>query len=202
MKQKNDKIEFNINCQSTYSSLCYGIEFALGDLQKISKYFLLFDKIDECFADFKQKIDSKNYEIILNEIEEKIIIKFITNIANRDFNLDFPIKKTEQEKTYCKFIFQNPNKNDDEYSSINYIEKLDKYLDKKFEMFERSINFRNNESGTDSENDNEKKIRNKKEKLFEKSTIIENDFERRLLENFIKENDKTKIEICPVLLFK
>ena len=42
----------------------------------------------------------------------------------------------------------------------------------------------------------------KKNILFEKSTIIENDSERQLLETFIKENDKTKININPVLLFK
>ena len=38
--------------------------------------------------------------------------------------------------------------------------------------------------------------------LFEKSTIIKNDFERKLLESFIKENDNSKKNIYPVLLFK
>ena len=52
------------------------------------------------------------------------------------------------------------------------------------------------------EKENEQHIRNKNKKLFEKSTIIENDYERRLLESFIKENDKTKTEINPILIFK
>ena len=55
---------------------------------------------------------------------------------------------------------------------------------------ENSLELRSNENG------------NKKNILFEKSTIIENDSERQLLETFIKENDKTKININPVLLFK
>ena len=38
--------------------------------------------------------------------------------------------------------------------------------------------------------------------LFEKSTIIKNDYERKLLESFIKENDTSKKYICPNLLFK
>ena len=55
---------------------------------------------------------------------------------------------------------------------------------------ENSLELRTNKNG------------NKKNILFEKSTIIEDDSERQLLETFIKENDKTKININPVLLFK
>ena len=38
--------------------------------------------------------------------------------------------------------------------------------------------------------------------LFEKSTIIKTELERHLLESFIKENDRTKTIINPILLFK
>ena len=38
--------------------------------------------------------------------------------------------------------------------------------------------------------------------LFEKSTIIKNAFESKLIESFIKDNDKTKKDLNPVLLFK
>ena len=54
LKQKNDKIEFTINCQSNFPSLCYEKEFSLNDLQKISKFFQLFDSIDECYSDLKK----------------------------------------------------------------------------------------------------------------------------------------------------
>ena len=72
LNQKGDKIDFQINCQSSFPSQFYGKEFSLNDLQKISKYFQLFDSIDECFTDLKQKFEYHNYEINLNEIEEKI----------------------------------------------------------------------------------------------------------------------------------
>ena len=207
--QKNDKIDFTINCQTSFPSLVYGREFSLNDLQKISKYFNLFDSIDECFADFKLKFDDNNYEMILNDINSKITLKIKTNIANKDFNLDIPIKKPEQEKIYCKFIFPNSNNkynyyNDNESLSIKLIDKIDKYLDKKMTIFTNNMYPKINESGSesDSENENKRIKKMKTKKLFEKSTIIENDFEKRLLISFFKENDKTKTEICPVLLFK
>ena len=66
-------------------------------------------------------------------------------------------------------------------------EKID-VLEKKVKNLEEIINL---------------KIKDKKDIiLFEKSTIIKNDYERKMLENFIKENDKTKKEIFPNLLFK
>lgn len=57
LNQKGDKINFEINCQNSFPSQFYGKEFSLNDLQKISKYFQLFDSIDECFMDFKQKLN-------------------------------------------------------------------------------------------------------------------------------------------------
>jgi hypothetical protein len=147
--------------------------------------------------------------MILNDINSKITLKIKTNIANKDFNLDIPIKKPEQEKIYCKFIFSNSNNNynyynDNESLSIKLIDKIDKYLDKKMTIFTNNMYPKINESGSesDSENENKRIKKMKTKKIFEKSTIIENDYEKRLLISFIKENDKTKTEIYPVLLFK
>ena len=36
LQQKNDKIEFNINCQENLPYTCYGKEFALNDLMKFT----------------------------------------------------------------------------------------------------------------------------------------------------------------------
>ena len=209
IKQKNDKIEFIINCQNSFPGLYYSNELSLNDLQKVSKYFVIFETIDECFNDFKQKFDGNNYEMILNNINEKIILKIKTNIANKDFNLDIPIKKLEKEKIYNKFIYSNIKENTTNYDeeeslSSNYFEKFDKYLDKKLMIFKNSINQLYDKDESESEKDDEKgkKVRDKSKILFEKSTIIENNYERRLLESFIKEMDKTKTEINPILLFK
>ena len=103
--QKNDKIDFTINCQTSFPSLIYGKEFSLNDLQKISKYFNLFDSIDECFADFKLKFDDNNYEMILNDINSKITLKIKTNIANKDFNLDILLKSLNKKKYIVNLFF-------------------------------------------------------------------------------------------------
>ena len=47
------------------------------------------------------------------------------------------------------------------------------------------------------------KIKDKKDIiLFEKSIIIKNDYERKMLENFIKENDKTKMKFFLIYYLK
>ena len=186
IRQKNDKIEFVINCQSTFPNPYYYKEFTLNELQKISKFFNLFDSIEECFADLKQKFEYNNYEINLDHYNEKIIIKIITNIAKKDFYIDIPVKKFEQEKTYSKFIYHYSIKSMSKFEKKNY-SKIEE-LENKFEYFENILNL--------------KAIEDKRHNLFEKSTIIKNDFERKLLESFIKDNDNTKKEIFPVLLFK
>ena len=53
IKQKNDKIELIINCQNSFPGIYYTQEFSLNDLQKISKYFIIFETVDECFSDLK-----------------------------------------------------------------------------------------------------------------------------------------------------
>ena len=128
LQQKNDKIEFNINCQGNLPYTCYGKEFALNDLIKISKYFQLFDSLDECFTDFKQKLDDNNYEIILNDINEKIILKIKTNIVNKDFKLEIPVKKLEQEKIY--------NRNPRCYPRNYFIEKNENLPNSRNKMWE------------------------------------------------------------------
>ena len=66
-------------------------------------------------------------------------------------------------------------------------EKIDE-LEQKIKKLEEIINL---------------KIKDKKDVvLFEKSTIIKNDYEREMLANFIRENDTTKKEIFDKLIFK
>ena len=98
-----------------------------------------------------------------------------------------------------KFISQNPKSKYDnctleELSAIKYFEKIDKFFDEKLKILENNLH-------NEIENENEHQVKAKNKILFEKSTIIENDYERRLLEFFIKENDKTKMEINPKLWF-
>jgi len=210
IKQNSNKIEFIINYENSFQVQYYNKEFSLNDLQKISKYFMIFETIDECFIDLKQKFDDNNYGMILNNINEKIIITIKTNMVNKDFNLDIPKKNLEEEKIYNKFIYSNLKHNlnnyDDEGESLsfNYLDKIDKYIDKKLMLFKNSIDQFRDKDGSESaqEHEKDKKIRDKSKTLFGGSKIINNDYERRLLEHFIKEMDKTKIEINPTLLFR
>jgi hypothetical protein len=189
LKQKDDKIELEINCQNTNPNIHYIKAFSLNDLQKISKYFLIFDSIDECFSDLKNKFDQNNYEINLDDIDKKINIKFKTNILKKDFSLEIPINTKVEKNIYSRFIYNFPNTsfNKDIKGDIIKIQdyKYIENIEKKIKDLENLIKEKNDDNI-----------------LFEKSTIIKNNFERKLLESFIKDNDKTKKDLNPVLLFK
>lgn len=104
--------------------------------------------------------------------------------------------------SYNNYNYNYNDNNDNESLWIKLIDKIDKFLDKKIKIFTNSIKPKIGENGSDSENESEnKRIKQFKSKnLFEKSTIIENDYERRLLIYFIKENDKIKNEIMPCFI--
>ena len=190
MINKEKKIIFNIFRENSIPSTLYSKEYTLEDLQKIAKYFKVFDYIDEAFGDIKNKLDKKEYEIISDEIDKKIEIKIKTNIYNSDFSLDVPVKILEPEKI-IKDLCVTIKKHDNEIKELLKIKEPEKQFEKleeKIKKLEDLINL---------------KIKEKKESiLFEKSTIIKKEYERKLLESFIKENDSSKKEIYPILLYK
>ena len=137
-------------------------------MQKIAKYFKVFDYIDEAFGDIKNKLDKKEYEIISDEIGKKIEIKIKANIYNSDFSLDVPVKILEPEKI-IKDLCVTIKKHDNEIKELLKIKEPEKQFEKleeKIKKLEDLINL---------------KIKEKKESiLFEKSTIIKKEYERKL----------------------
>ena len=144
----------------------------------IAKYFKIFDSIEDIYVDLNHKFEENNYEINLEQIESKIVIKIKTNIYKSDFFLEIPIKNHEIHNELKEVLDLIKNNN-------NEIKQTLKEYNEKFEKLEKKIN--------NLENIINSKIKYKPEIiLFEKSTIIKNDYERKLLESFIKENDTSK----------
>ena len=100
------------------------------------------------------------------------------------------IKILEPEKI-IKDLCVTIKKHDNEIKELLKIKEPEKQFEKleeKIKKLEDLINL---------------KIKEKKESiLFEKSTIIKKEYERKLLESFIKENDSSKKEVYPILLYK
>ncbi len=120
----------------------------------------------------------------MDNIDSRISIKIKTNIFKNDFILEIPIKNIDKDNIFKEL------KKDNGYLKITLNKSLEKIvqLEQKINNLEKIINT---------------KIKDSSEIiLFEKSTIIKNDYERKLLESFIKENDNTIKYIYPNLLFK
>lgn len=73
MSQKDNKIHINIIRDNSIQNSYYYKEFFLEELQKIGKYFKVFDLIEDVFIDLKYKFEQKTYEVNLEHIESKII---------------------------------------------------------------------------------------------------------------------------------
>ena len=182
----NNKLEINI----TKGILYYKKEFSLEIFERIAKYFKIFDSIKNIYEDLKLKFEKNNYELNLEHFESKIIIQIKNNIYKNDFYLEIPIINNNNSLNNYPELINIIKNNNDEIKQIisNTNEKIDE-LNKKINNLENKLN---------------SLIKDKTEKnnLFEGSTIFKTDYEKKLIESFIKENDSSKKIINTKLLFK
>ena len=134
--------------------------------------------------------EKNNYELNLNHFESKIIIQIKTNIYKNDFYLEIPIINNNNSLNNYPELIKIIKNNNDEIKQIisNTNEKIDE-LNKKINNLENKLNSLIND-----------KI--EKNNLSEGSTLFKTDYEKKLIESFIKVNDSSKNIINTKLLFK
>ena len=182
---EDNKLEINI----TKGKLYYTKEFSTEILQKNVRYFKIFDSMKDIYEDLKLKFEKNNYELNFEHFESRIIIQIKTNIYKNDFDLEIPIKNNNISNVYTELLNIIKNNNDEIKQLISKSDEKIEEINKKMNSLECTVN---------------SLIKDKIEKinLFEESTIIKTDYEKKLIESFIKENDSTKKMINTNLLFK
>lgn len=195
LKLKNSQMELIIGRENTIPSTYYQEKFSLENLQKIAKYIRQFDTLTEVYNDFKRNLEQNKYEINLKDIEEKINIKIKPDSFNSEFNLEIPLEKMDQEKM-LKDLCATIRTHDDIIKEIQNVREPELKNGKKLEELEKEI------QKLKQDISDLKAKEYKEDVLFADSTIIENNFERKLLQSFIKEVDTSKKYIYPVLIYK
>ena len=91
LTQKSENLLIKINQLNSVPPTSYEAEFSKKELDKTSKYFKMFDDINELFPELQNKFEKNEYSI--KKGENSLLIFFNTNIKNiPDFSLT--IKKS------------------------------------------------------------------------------------------------------------
>ena len=102
IKLKNNEIVFLIEEKESIPADKFEARFSKEKLNKMAKYFLKFDNLEECFNEFEKFIKKNYYE--LKKEKNKIVIIFITGIKNQNIELEIPLKKKDIEEVVNELV--------------------------------------------------------------------------------------------------
>ena len=88
---ENNFINIFIEEIDSIPSIKYEKKFSDENLKNLSKYFLMFDDIEESFYDSVKLMINKSYE--LSEDKDIITFYFKTGISKKDFKIEIHLKK-------------------------------------------------------------------------------------------------------------
>ena len=119
-EDKNYKLDFNqknnnlvITCIDDSSFSKFQGVFSKNSLEKLSRFFLLFDSIDESFPELISKLEKKEFSIAITE--DLFQLTFKINIMNcKDFTLELTKKKDDLSssvQSLCATVVQLKDEN-------------------------------------------------------------------------------------------
>ena len=139
---KNNCINFFIEEIDSIPPMKYEKNYSDENLKSLSKYFLMFDNIEESFYDIKKLMNNKSYEF--KEDNNLIIIYFKTGIINKNFKIEIPNKKIKIEER-LEELTQIIKKQQNEINLLKKIQSTQEYnkLLDKCNKLEKLIKFNN-----------------------------------------------------------
>ena len=172
----NDSIIFVLNHKNNNDD-CSKFEksFVFEDLFKISKWFKIFDSLEEVYEDIIKLMENKQININIEENIAKLVFKI-----NMEKIKEFDIVLTKKELTKDELIYNLINENKELKIKVNNLEKRINSLEERFNTFEKK-------------SQKEEKTEKKEEKTNEiwKSDIIDQE-DKKTLNNWINlDNNKT-----------
>ena len=137
---QQEKIKIMIDTKSSYSDdyIEYSNIYTLIQFQEISKYYKLFENIEEIFEDLSHTIQTKNFSISHNGNTMSLILKLIINEIETDVEFILDKSKTIDLSNQ---IIDNPYLNNNT-SSYKYSE-INKSIPFTLEKSKRNINISN-----------------------------------------------------------
>ena len=141
---KNTEITFFITETESIPADKFEAKFSKEELNKLAKYFLMLDNLEECFNEFEKFIKQKDYE--LKKEENKIMLIFMTGIQNKNIELNIPLKKRKIEEVVNELtvVIKRQQKEIEELKKIQSVQEYQKLLkelnDLKISVFNSGLN--------------------------------------------------------------
>ena len=187
---KHENSNLYIYCIEVNSipSIQYEMKYSKEDLEKISKFFIFYDNIEDSIPELMNQIEKK--EIIIKTTSSSFQITFKIKLLNcKDFTLELLKKKDDLETTINVLC-----------ETVNYLKNENNELKIKNTQFEKEINelkLKIEEINEIIKPIKEKKIRtdNIIKNLFLDSKIISQREEKELILNWINPNNDIKLTL-------
>ena len=174
-----DSMKFILNHRDKNDEpLKFEKSFSFEELNRISKWFKIFDSLEEVYEDIIKLMENKQININL----EESIAKLVFNI-NMEKIKEFDIFLEKKELTKDELINNLIKENKELKIKVNNLEKRLNSLEERFNAFEKNSK---NEKGTDNKEDNRNEIW--------KSDIID-DEDKKTLNNWINLNNNKTIKL-------
>ena len=144
IKVKNTEIAFFIEEKESIPADKFEAKFSKEELNKLAKYFLMLDNLEECFDELEKFIKQKDYE--LKKKENKIMLTFMTGIKNKTIELEIPLKKKKIEEVVNELtvVIKQQQKEIEELKKIQSVQEYHKLLkelnDLKESVFNSGLN--------------------------------------------------------------
>ena len=195
-ENKNDYIKINVNHKIKFYTEEYEKIFNLNEIKKF-QYFSLDNSIEDIYKKLIENLMKNNYKIKKQNNQINIVIP-IKEINIKEINIVIPLKiKNKKElnnKLLNEFIYLNEENNLLQYE-LNYLNERNNILNEDINKYLKSLKALGEQTS---------ELINLLEnnKIFELSSIINNDIEKiKILINWIKQ--KTKKNIIKLnLIFK
>lgn len=125
---KNTEITFLIEEKESIPADKFETKFSKEDLNKLAKYFLMFDNLEECFNEFEKFIKQNDYE--LKKDKNIIMLNFKTGIQNKNIELEIPLikKNIEEVVNELSLVIKQQKKEIEELKKIQSVQEYQKVL--------------------------------------------------------------------------
>jgi hypothetical protein len=179
--KKDDKLIVKIFQINSFPLESYENEFSKEDLDKITTYFRMFENIDDLFPELIDKIEKKEYKIIVKD--DLLLLHFCINIRNVQ-NPMLPIKKLN---------ISLPSTVDSLCEVVNKILEDNAKLKKEInELRSEVLILKEEKEKRDKKEKEKEEIINKN---FKDSSIITNYEDKCMILNWIRPNVSIKLEL-------